>query len=133
MSSSAGWIGVDLDGTLAEWGPGFNEDVRQIGRPIPLMVSRVKDLLARGTDVRIFTARVGPTTDAECQLVGCRDRAMFVACQRTLIEAWCQEYLGCVLPITATKDFHMIECWDDRCRQIFPNEGRDWDDRPGWS
>ena len=51
-----GWIGVDLDGTLAEYdgwvGP------QHIGKPVPLMVDRVKRMLDYGEDVRIFTARV---------------------------------------------------------------------------
>jgi len=53
---SNGWIGVDLDGTLAyydEW-----RGLYHIGEPIPAMVDRVKRWLAEGRDVRIFTARV---------------------------------------------------------------------------
>ena len=50
-----GWIGVDLDGTLAEsqgWhGP---EDICY---PIPAMMTRVRAWIEAGVEVRIFTAR----------------------------------------------------------------------------
>ena len=55
---SRGWIGVDLDGTLAEYN-GW-QGPANIGAPIPAMVERVKAWLEEGRDVRIFTARVGP-------------------------------------------------------------------------
>ena len=54
--SQSGWIGVDLDGTLAKYG---SWNGGQIGDPIPLMVERVKQWIAEGVEVRIFTARVG--------------------------------------------------------------------------
>ena len=55
------WIGVDLDGTLAEY-HGWNDG--KIGEPIQLMVERVKRWLAEGKSVRIMTARVGVQEDA---------------------------------------------------------------------
>lgn len=51
-----GWIGIDLDGTLAEY-DGW-KGVEHIGKPIPSMVKRVKEWISEGKDVRIFTARV---------------------------------------------------------------------------
>jgi hypothetical protein len=140
-----GWIGVDLDGTLAEWKEPY--DVLQIGPPIPAMIERVKDWLAEGQDVRIFTARVGPASAAECVAalneittnqyvaVGLTDRdylhvrdgdptIFWQRYQCALIAAWCQEYLGQVLPITATKDFHLWQLWDDRCVQMVSNTGQ---------
>ena len=48
-----GWIGVDLDGTLAVY-----YDWEIIGDPIPLMVERVQQWLKEGKHVKIFTARV---------------------------------------------------------------------------
>lgn len=102
--SKAGWIGVDLDGTLAEYG-GWT-GAGSIGRPIPLMLNRVRAWLDAGRDVRIFTARAG---DPECLLA---------------IEAWCVEHLGRVLPVTATKDYRMVALWDDRAVQVVPNTGR---------
>ena len=54
---ASGWIGVDLDGTLAQYG-GWNGGL--IGDPVPLMLQRVKEWIADGKDVRIMTARVAP-------------------------------------------------------------------------
>ncbi len=51
-----GWIGVDLDGTLAQYDGWKGPD--NIGDPIPLMVGRVKEWLEAGHEVRVFTARV---------------------------------------------------------------------------
>jgi hypothetical protein len=126
------WIGVDLDGTLAEWGTAESPmDVLTIGRPIPAMVERVKGWLAELKDVRIFTARAGPATIAECldalefDAEGCDNpQQVWHDLQVGLIEAWCVEHLGQKLPITATKDFHMYELWDDRCVPVVTNTGR---------
>jgi hypothetical protein len=57
-----GWIGVDLNGTLAEYHGWVNEC--HIGKPIPAMVERVRQWLDCGVDVRIFTARVDGGTVA---------------------------------------------------------------------
>lgn len=107
---SDGWIGVDLDGTLAEylgWGDG------SIGKPIHLMINRVKEWLASGQTVKIFTARAAPQPD-EVQ----RDRMIYE------IRDWLENVgLPRDLEITATKDFRMIELWDDRCIQVVPNTG----------
>ena len=102
-----GWIGVDLDGTLAHNTPGAGLD--KIGKPIGLMVARVKRWLKEGRDVRIFTARVGTPGQAREQ--------------RPLVEKWCEEHLGKKLPVTATKDYAMVELWDDRAIQVKTNTG----------
>lgn len=104
-----GWIGVDLDGTLAyydEW-----RGLEHIGEPIPAMVERVKRWLAEGRDVRIFTARVSSLNGGEA-------RTAYIA-----IKHWCSEHLGRTLPITNEKDFGMIELWDDRAVQVRANAG----------
>jgi len=107
---SDGWIGVDLDGTLAEylgWGDG------KIGKPIPLMVERVKKWLANDQTVKIFTARAAPQQSA-------------TSINRMIneIRDWLDvNGLPRDLEITATKDFKMIELWDDRCVQVIPNTG----------
>lgn len=105
------WIGVDLDGTLAEY-HGW-EGPERIGKPIPEMVARVKRWLADGKEVRVFTARVGPQPTQE-----------EVSVARSAIERWCIDNLGQVLQVTATKDFEMGRLFDDRCIQVETNTGR---------
>lgn len=106
-SSPHGWIGVDLDGTLAYHETG-NQNMNFIGAPIPAMVDRVKGWLAEGKEVRIFTARVAE--DFSGTII-----------QR--IQAWCLENIGAVLPVTNQKDYSMVELWDDRAVQVIPNTG----------
>lgn len=96
---------MDLDGTLAEYGDW--QGPNNIGKPIPKMVERVKEWLAKGVDVRIFTARV----------------ALPVAGTHRVIEDWCVEHIGVALPITCSKDYAMMELWDDRCVQVIPSTG----------
>lgn len=127
MSQQRGWIGVDLDGTLAEyhaWSGGV------IGNPIPLMVERVKAWLARGIEVRIMTARVGLAGGFSQESRRHADEH-FAEEQRALIEAWCSVHIGRVLEITASKDFRMVELWDDRAVQVVPNTGERADGREG--
>ena len=50
-----GWIGVDLDGTLAHYDGWYGP--AHIGEPVPSMLQRVKSWLDEGVEVRIFTAR----------------------------------------------------------------------------
>lgn len=115
--SSSGWIGVDLDGTLAHY-DGWVSDGK-IGLPIPAMAERVRKWLSEGVDVRIFTARVGSKTEGESKYESDR------------IHAWTQEHFGVRLPVTATKDFAMVELWDDRCVQVESNTGRRMDGKDG--
>jgi hypothetical protein len=98
-----GWIGVDLDGTLAEYDEWKGVD--HIGKPIPKMVERVKTWLAAGKNVRIFTARISEPF-----------------AHHPIIK-WCIEHIGQEIPITNKTDFNMIELWDDRCVQMIPNTG----------
>lgn len=104
----AGWIGVDLDGTLA-YSDGRWRGVHHVGEPIVPMVRRVREWLVAGIEVRIVTARVCDNDS---------DGA------RPYIEDWCVKHLGQKLPVTNEKDYDMIELWDDRAVQIIPNTGR---------
>lgn len=111
--SNKGWIGVDLDSTLAyydTWRGPFH-----IGEPIPKMTERVRKWLTDGKDVRIFTARVSPDS---LRLNG-------NTLEETLlpIQEWCLKHLGQIIPVTYAKDLSMIELWDDRAVQIIPNTG----------
>lgn len=121
--NTGGWIAVDLDGTVAMYS---ERTFPEIGAPIPKMINRIKGWLELGRDVRIFTARVGPATDAQVRAVGveaCETQAEWLAYQTSIIEAWCKEHIGQILPITATKDFGMAELWDDRAVQVLTNTG----------
>lgn len=107
----SGWIGVDLDGTLAvydEW-RGFGH----IGKPIPKMVERIKGWLRLGYEVRIFTARVSNNG------VRMPDEPV-----REPIERWLVEEAGLpILKITCVKDFEMMQLWDDRAYGVEFNTG----------
>ena len=108
--SSNGWIGVDLDGTLAHY-ESFGDG--GIGAPIKPMIRRIKHYLKKGRDVRILTARVAEggenSSDGMAQLV--------------LIARFCIEQFGQALPITCSKDRHMYMLIDDRAMQVIPNKG----------
>lgn len=110
---TGGWIGVDLDGTLAVYGAW--EGPEHIGAPIPPMVERVRLWLAQGRDVRIFTARVSHD--------GTPARAAEAALAEKAITEWCVRIFGKPLAVTCAKDFAMIELWDDRCVQVVTNTG----------
>ena len=51
-SLKSAWIGVDLDGTLAQYA-GF-KGPEHIGDPIPEMVARIKEWLSEGKTVKKF-------------------------------------------------------------------------------
>ena len=100
----SGWIGVDLDGTLAHYegwrGP------EHIGEPIAPMMERVRQWLEAGQIVKIFTARA------------------HLPEQIPYVKAWLAKHGLPDLEVTNAKDFGMVELWDDRCMQVIPNTGR---------
>jgi hypothetical protein len=106
-----GWIGVDLDGTLARLAKAQNGE--EIGVPIHPMVQLVKVWLACGEDIPIFTARVNPK----------RGRVIAIRARRA-IQAWCKRHLGHVLPITHEKNWDMTLLFDDIARQVERDTGR---------
>ena len=97
-------IAVDLDGTLAYYTSYKGDTV--IGKPIGPMVRRVKNWLAKGNAVVIFTARAGSKDAIQA------------------IEDWCQKHLGQKLEVTNVKSPSFIEMWDDRCIQVEKNTGK---------
>lgn len=106
------WIGVDLDGTLAEYHGWVG--IEHIGSPIPRMVERVDKWLREGKKVKIVTARVAPGSDD-------------LQTRRSYIEIWLFHTFGTLarrIEITHEKDPGMIELWDDRCVQVIPNTGK---------
>lgn len=108
MSSGGGWIGVDLDGTLAQYDTW--RGIEHIGDPVPKMMARVRGWLNSGRTVKIFTARVAG---------GDRDREEVIG----HIHAWCEKHGLPALEVTNVKDFGMVELWDDRAVQVVMNTG----------
>lgn len=107
LNSNRGWIGVDLDGTLALYN-GW-QGIDHIGEPIKLMLNRVLQWVDDGIEVRIMTARSFPSDTS--------DEAI------RHIKAWCLEHIGTELEVTYMKDYNMVELWDDRAVQVIPNTG----------
>src|SRR5690606_8648384 len=116
VMSSHGWLAVDFDGTLAEhtsWqGP------EHTGAPVSRMVRLVKNWLADGREVRIFTARAYPLAlQMPRHYVGPNDILPMqhtirgLECQQAIdaIRQWCATHIGRVLPITCVKDYGMDE------------------------
>lgn len=98
-----GWIGVDLDGTLARSEP--HQGPHHIGVPVPLMLRRVQHWLKTGRTVKIFTARAGNAQD------------------ENRIHEWCVRHGLPKLEITNRKDHKMIALWDDRAVGVVKNVG----------
>lgn len=106
--TKGGWIGVDLDGTLAKSRPHNRElGTHHIGDPVPAMVDKVKKLRDQGWEVRIVTAR-----------------AIYGRPMELIIEGWCLKHLGFLLPITDRKDFGMVALYDDRAISVAENLGK---------
>jgi hypothetical protein len=103
-----GWIGFDLDGTLAKYTTWNGPTV--IGEPIKPMVDLLQAYIAQGVKVKIFTARVASSNED-------KDIA------RKAIEKWCIVNIGYIIPVTAEKDFGMIALYDDRCIHVQLNTG----------
>jgi hypothetical protein len=100
-----GWIGVDLDGTLAKYDGWVGPD--HIGEPIAPMVDRIKGWLGQGIEVRIFTARAFRADPDEI----------------SFIQDWVEKHVGVRLTVTCTKDYGMMQLWDDRAVRVVPNTG----------
>lgn len=102
----SGWIGVDLDGTLAHYGNWIGPE--HIGEPIAPMVARVKAWLGEGKEVRIFTARAWKAESSDIDA----------------IQDWAEKHIGIRLRVTCEKDYGMIELWDDRAVRVVYNSGQ---------
>ena len=103
MARELGWIGVDLDGTLAKYHGWQGAD--HIGEPVPTMLFRVRKWIASGQRVKIFTARAD-------------DKVAVKA-----ITEWLVKHGIGGLEITNVKDYAMTQLWDDRAIQVVENTG----------
>jgi len=105
-NGTRGWIGVDLDGCLAEY-HGWKGDF-EFGQPIQPMVEFVKKTLEAGEyDVRIMTARANDGPEVV-----------------SAIQDWLEAAGLPRLAVTATKDFKMVMLYDDRAVTVELNTGR---------
>lgn len=100
---TSGWIGFDLDGTLAD---DRHESWPEPGPPIPEMYDRVKALIKMGIEVRIVTARAEDSR------------------QIPIVKNWLRKQGLGDLEVTNEKDMDMIELWDDRAVQVERNSGK---------
>lgn len=98
------WVGVDLDGTLARL-DGYSSP-EYIGQPVPGMRKRIKDWQEQGFVVKIFTARAS------------------VPAHVAPVKRWLLEHGIGDLEVTCSKDYWMVELWDDRAIQVEKNTGR---------
>lgn len=99
----ARWIGVDLDGTLAEI---TGSTGKRIGKPVQPMLDRVKRWLANGKAVNIMTARKLDQGQVE------------------ELERWLKRYGIEKCGITNSKDPDMLELWDDNALRVERNTGK---------
>jgi len=102
-SDARPWIGVDLDGTLAEY-YGWVSD-GSIGRPVPIMVKRMMSWIKAGRRVKIFTARAS----SEAQVAA--------------VKKWLADNGLPDLEVTNVKDSACRELWDDRAIGVIKNQG----------
>jgi hypothetical protein len=103
---------VDLDRTLAffdEWKGATN-----IGEPIPAMLQKVKEWLAKGDEVVIFTARICPD--------GRYTKKEEVEPAIKAVKEWCVRHVGEELDVTCQKGVCDV-IFDDRCEHIDINTG----------
>lgn len=97
-----GDILVDLDGTLAEYhdyGPGV------IGKPIPIMLERIRGWMEEGYRVKLFTARAS------------------VPEHIPTIRAWLDNLGLNEVEITNSKDYRTVLIVDDRAIGVIENTG----------
>lgn len=141
-----GWYGFDLDGTLAKY-YGW-KGIDHIGEPVKPMVDLIRKMHDDGKVVKILTARVAPRANAEYKnrekcappdYVATADFSGLSADAKTWVENmylildtwaarefvidWCLKNLGFLPEITHEKDHLMLELYDDRVKQVVPNEG----------
>ena len=98
-----GWIGMDLDGTLAR--ADTLSGTSKIGAPIPEMVNLAERFAREGVTVKIFTARASDPNQVD------------------MIHRWLKENGLPEFEVTNVKDFEMIRLYDDRAVQVITNTG----------
>lgn len=114
------WIGVDWDRTLVEYHTNPNGyDPLHMGEPLWPMVARIKDWLAVGMQVKIFTARA-----SGFNLENERERSL-----KSLVIQTMQDHMENVmglprLQVTNEKDYLCEAIYDDIAIGMIPNTGQ---------
>jgi len=103
FAKTDGWIGCDLDGTLAV----NDRPWPEIGEAVPAMLARVRAWVEAGVEVRIFTARAGEGPERVRE-----------------VEAWLVRNGLPPLRVTDRKDSRMFQLWDDRAVRVEKDTGR---------
>ncbi|MGI9143141.1 MAG: hypothetical protein ACR2IJ_08100 [Fluviibacter sp.] len=103
--TSRGTLAVDLDKTLAKSQEPFS--VYTIGEPVPEILQAVRDEIATGRRVIIFTARAASNEPGVMRI----------------IREWLTRHGLGDLKITCQKTPDITEFWDDRAKPVTPNEG----------
>ena len=147
------WIGFDLDGTLARYDgwngiDNIGEPVKPMvdiikklhveGKVVKILTARVAPRANAETKGSRYPdpphvlgwmppyagAVVGPIVrdgSSEDSIVRMYARNEWTA--RDFVADWCLEHLGFLPEITHEKDHLMMELYDDRVKQVVPNEG----------
>ena len=129
-----GWYGFGLDGTLAKY-DGW-KGIDSIGDPVAPMVKLIRRMHDEGKVVKIMTARVAPKETPETKpnpYMAGNWRVQEPDVQTwalkgewtplEFIQEWCYRVLGFVPEVVCQKDHLMLELYDDRVKQVIPNEG----------
>jgi hypothetical protein len=115
-------IAVDLDGTIVTWSQWVKWN--HFGKPILPMVDRIRNWLADGHEVWIFTARMYepvPGSRHTCKTSG----EMFTTHDMAnAIGDLTEKVVGTRLPATCQKHWDFDEFWDDKAVQVLSNTGR---------
>ena len=92
----------------------------------------MKKVLAKGIEVRIFTARCFPIVEVvhpDHRANDLFDKYAHLPDGMKALESvshirmWCYMVFDQVLPVTCVKDYGMAELWDDRAIHVIPNTG----------
>jgi len=108
-------IALDFDSTLAEHESGGD---LTIGKPIKPMVEQVKQWVAKGYDITIFTARV-----SRCFKSGEERSDVFIMRQKMLINQFLVDNGLPIMKITADKSPRFTHFVDDKAVKVIPNKG----------
>lgn len=122
-----GWYGFDLDGTLAKYDKW--EGIDHIGEPVKPMVDLIRKMHDEGKVVKILTARIAPhkledgAVGESYITIPDGEGGVTRTYAHQFINDWCHFNLGFIPEIVYQKDHLMLELYDDRVKQVVPNEG----------